>query len=73
MRFHTHFYEDNVTVSMCCIEPMFCLFSQIVKFSQPGQDRVSLVSDVDLGIYQLQRSERLLEVRVEALGLEAEK
>lgn len=44
-----------------------------MKFSQPGQNHVSPVSDVDLGIYQLQRSERLLEERVEALGLEAEK
>ncbi|XP_041755937.1 charged multivesicular body protein 7 [Coregonus clupeaformis] len=58
--------EKQVTVSLHEGE-------KIVKFSQPGQDRVSSVSDVDLGIYQLQRSERLLEVRVEALGLEAEK
>ncbi|XP_010874288.2 charged multivesicular body protein 7 [Esox lucius] len=46
---------------------------KIVKFSQPGQGRVSPISDVDIGIYQLKRSERLLEVRLEALGLEAEK
>lgn len=46
---------------------------QLVKFSQPGQGRVSPVSDVDLGIYQLQRSEKLLGERVEALGKEAEK
>lgn len=46
---------------------------QLVKFSQAGQGRVSPVSEVDLGIYQLQRSEKLLEERVEALGQEVEK
>ncbi|XP_070821491.1 charged multivesicular body protein 7 [Chaetodon trifascialis] len=46
---------------------------KIVKFCQPGQDRVSPVSDVDVGIYQLQRSEKLLGERVEKLGLEADK
>lgn len=46
---------------------------QIVKFCQPGQDRVSPVSDVDIGVYQLQRSEKLLGERVEKLGLEADK
>ncbi|KAG5280582.1 hypothetical protein AALO_G00061760 [Alosa alosa] len=46
---------------------------KLVKFSQPGQGRVSPVSDVDLGIYQLQRSEKLLGERVEALGKEADK
>lgn len=46
---------------------------QIVKFCQPGQDRVSPVSDVDIGIYHLQRSERLLGERVEKLGQEADK
>ncbi|XP_031156614.1 charged multivesicular body protein 7 [Sander lucioperca] len=46
---------------------------KIVKFCQPGQAQVSLVSDVDMGIYQLQRSEKLLEERVEKLGLEADK
>ncbi|XP_045891808.1 charged multivesicular body protein 7 isoform X2 [Micropterus dolomieu] len=46
---------------------------KIVKFCQPGQDRVSLVSDVDIGIYQLQRSEKLLGERVEKLGFEAVK
>lgn len=34
---------------------------------------MSPVSEVDLGIYQLQRSEKLLEERVEALGQEVEK
>uniref|UniRef100_A0A8C7UNB3 Charged multivesicular body protein 7 n=1 Tax=Oncorhynchus mykiss TaxID=8022 RepID=A0A8C7UNB3_ONCMY len=58
--------EKQVTVSLHGGE-------KIVKFSQPGQNHVSPASDVDLGIYQLQRSERLLEERVEALGLEAEK
>ncbi|XP_028270063.1 charged multivesicular body protein 7 [Parambassis ranga] len=46
---------------------------KIVKFCQPGQDRVSPVSDVDIGIYQLQRSEKLLGERVEKLGHEADK
>ncbi|KAJ8400952.1 hypothetical protein AAFF_G00389090 [Aldrovandia affinis] len=46
---------------------------KIVKFSQPNQGRVSPVSDVDLGIYQLQRSEKLLGERVEELGQEAER
>lgn len=46
---------------------------KIVKFCQPGQDRVSPVSDVDIGIYQLQRSEKLLGERVHKLGLEADK
>lgn len=46
---------------------------KIVKFCQPGLDRVSPVSDVDVGIYQLQRSEKLLGERVEKLGLEADK
>lgn len=46
---------------------------KIVKFCLPGQDRLSAVSDVDMGIYQLQRSEKLLGERVEKLGLEADK
>ncbi|KAM9858557.1 charged multivesicular body protein 7 [Aulostomus maculatus] len=46
---------------------------KIVKFSQPGQDRVTPITDVDVGIYQLQRSEKLLGERVEKLGLEADK
>ncbi|CAI5650976.1 unnamed protein product [Oreochromis niloticus] len=46
---------------------------KIVKFCLPGQDRVSAVSDMDIGIYQLQRSEKLLGERVEKLGLEADK
>jgi len=46
---------------------------QIVKFCQTGQDHVSPVSDVDMGIYQLQRSEKLLGERVEKLTLEADK
>ncbi|XP_036383352.1 charged multivesicular body protein 7 isoform X1 [Megalops cyprinoides] len=46
---------------------------KIVKFSQPGHGRVSPVSDVDLGIYQLQRSEKLLGERVQELGEEAER
>ncbi|XP_060927006.1 charged multivesicular body protein 7 [Limanda limanda] len=46
---------------------------KIVKFCLPGQDRVSPVSDVDIGIYQLQHSEKMLGERVEKLGLEADK
>ncbi|XP_077456267.1 charged multivesicular body protein 7 [Stigmatopora argus] len=46
---------------------------KVVKFCQPGQARVSTVTDVDIGIYQLQQSEKLLEERLEKLGLEAEK
>lgn len=58
--------EKHVTVSLHEGE-------KLVKFSQAGQGRVSPVSEVDLGIYQLQCSEKLLEERVEALGHEAEK
>lgn len=58
--------EKQVTVSLHEGE-------KLVKFSQAGQGRVSPVSEVDLGIYQLQRSEKLLEERVEALGQEVEK
>ncbi|KAK2837589.1 hypothetical protein Q5P01_014801 [Channa striata] len=46
---------------------------KIVKFCQPGQDRVCPVSDVDIGIYHLQRSEKLLGEQVDKLGLEADK
>ncbi|KAM4577495.1 charged multivesicular body protein 7 isoform 1-T1 [Odontesthes bonariensis] len=46
---------------------------KIVKFCQPGQERVATVSDVDIGIYQLQRSEKLLEERVQKLSLEADR
>lgn len=46
---------------------------KIVKFCPPGQDRVSPVCDVDIGVYQLQRSEKLLGERVEKLSLEADK
>ncbi len=60
----------------CNVLPFISLYVsslQIVKFCQPGQDRVSPVGDVDIGIYQLQRSEKLLGERVEKLGLEADK
>ncbi|XP_038152556.1 charged multivesicular body protein 7 isoform X1 [Cyprinodon tularosa] len=46
---------------------------KIVKFCQPGQERVSPVSDIDIGIYQLQRSEKLLGERVEKLSQEADR
>lgn len=44
-----------------------------MKFCQPGQDRVSPLSDVDVGVFQLRRSEKLLGERVEKLGREADK
>ncbi|XP_061585817.1 charged multivesicular body protein 7 isoform X2 [Cololabis saira] len=46
---------------------------KIVKFCQPGQKCVSPPGDVDIGIYQLQRSEKLLGERVKKLGLEADR
>lgn len=46
---------------------------KIVKFCQPGQDRVSPASDIDIGIYQLQRSEKLLEERLQKLSVEADR
>ncbi|RVE68545.1 hypothetical protein OJAV_G00092650 [Oryzias javanicus] len=46
---------------------------KIVKFCQAGQERVSPLNDVDIGIYQLQRSEKLLGERVEKLGQEADR
>uniref|UniRef100_A0A3Q2Q4U3 Charged multivesicular body protein 7 n=1 Tax=Fundulus heteroclitus TaxID=8078 RepID=A0A3Q2Q4U3_FUNHE len=46
---------------------------KIVKFCQPGQERVSPVCDIDIGIYQLQRSEKLLGERVQKLSLEADR
>ncbi|XP_007567197.1 charged multivesicular body protein 7-like isoform X1 [Poecilia formosa] len=46
---------------------------KIVKFCQLGQDRVSPFGDIDIGIYQLQRSEKLLEERVQKLNLEADR
>lgn len=44
-----------------------------MKFCQAGQERVSPLNDVDIGIYQLQRSEKLLGERVEKLGREADR
>uniref|UniRef100_A0A1A7WCC3 Charged multivesicular body protein 7 n=1 Tax=Iconisemion striatum TaxID=60296 RepID=A0A1A7WCC3_9TELE len=46
---------------------------KIVKFCQPGQERVSALSDVDIGVYQLQLSEKLLGERVQKLSLEADR
>uniref|UniRef100_A0A1A8G2K4 Charged multivesicular body protein 7 n=2 Tax=Nothobranchius korthausae TaxID=1143690 RepID=A0A1A8G2K4_9TELE len=46
---------------------------KIVKFCQPGQERVSALSDVDVGVYQLQLSEKLLGERVQKLSLEADR
>lgn len=45
---------------------------KIVKFCRALQERVSPLSDVDLGVLQLQRSERLLEERLQTLGEKAE-
>lgn len=55
------------------VMPVLICFLQIVKFCQPGQERVSPPGDVDIGIYQLQRSEKLLGERVQKLGLEADR
>lgn len=63
----------RVRASCCGGGLMTSVLEQVVKFCQPGQDRVSPVSDVDVGIYQLQRSEKLLGERVERLELEAHK
>lgn len=57
--------DKHVTVSLHDGE-------KLVKFCGAGPGRVSPVSEVELGIYQLQRSEKLLEERVEALGREAD-
>lgn len=46
---------------------------QIVKFCRSGQDRVSPLSDVDVGVYQLQRSEKLLEQRLQTIGEKADR
>lgn len=54
-------------------DPMTSDLPQVVKFCQRGQERVSPVSDVDVGIYQLQRSEKLLVERVERLEAEAQR
>lgn len=63
----------QVRASCCSGDLMTSVLKQVVKFCQHGQDRVSPVSDVDVGIYQLQRSEKLLGERVEKLELEAHK
>ncbi|KAM8866228.1 charged multivesicular body protein 7 [Synchiropus picturatus] len=46
---------------------------KVVKFCQPRQQRVSPVNEVDMGIYQLQCSEKLLEQRVDQLSVEAQR
>nr|XP_061841811.1 charged multivesicular body protein 7-like [Nerophis lumbriciformis]XP_061841812.1 charged multivesicular body protein 7-like [Nerophis lumbriciformis] len=46
---------------------------KIVKFCQAGQGRVSTVNHLEIGVYQLQRSEKLLEERLDKLSLEADK
>ncbi|KAM8886381.1 charged multivesicular body protein 7 isoform 2-T2 [Spinachia spinachia] len=75
-------FQELRTLSsdVCADESTLCVVllqlqrdKQIVKFCQAGQNSVCPVSDVDLGIYQLQRSEVLLGERVDKLGLEADK
>ncbi|XP_028314013.1 charged multivesicular body protein 7 [Gouania willdenowi] len=46
---------------------------KVVKFCHPGQERVSPVSDVDVGIYQLQHSKKLLGEKMEKLMMEADR
>lgn len=45
---------------------------QIVKFCRAQQQRVPPLSDVDVGVLQLQRSERLLEERLQTLAEKAD-
>ncbi|XP_062854717.1 charged multivesicular body protein 7 [Trichomycterus rosablanca] len=79
--FSTHICPDETTLCLALLQlqrekhvtVLLHEGEKLVKFSQAGQGRVSPLSEVDLGIYQLQRSEQLLEERVEALGQEAEK
>ena len=63
-----HFFEASCASDVCPGD-----FLQIVKFCQPGHERVSPPGDVDIGIYQLQRSEKLLGERVQKLGVEADR
>lgn len=73
-RYPTHLHpHPHPRVSGCSGDPMTSDLQQVVKFCQRGQDRVSPVSDVDVGIYQLQRSEKLLGERVEKLDVEAQR
>ena len=44
-----------------------------MKFCEPGRDRVSPLTELDVGIYQLRRCEALLAARLDQLGLEADK
>ncbi|XP_069070171.1 charged multivesicular body protein 7 isoform X2 [Pleurodeles waltl] len=46
---------------------------KIVKFARGLKDKVSPVSDVDMGIYQLVQSEKMLSLKVEALSEEADR
>lgn len=66
-------HRQSERASDCGGDLMTSVPKQVVKFCQHGQDRVSPVSDVDVGIYQLQRSEKLLGERVERLELDAHK
>ncbi|CAI5694943.1 unnamed protein product [Oreochromis niloticus] len=76
-------FQDLCTLSsnICADESTLCMAllqlqrdkQVMVSLHEGEKDRVSAVSDVDIGIYQLQRSEKLLGERVEKLGLEADK
>lgn len=45
----------------------------MVKFCRAQQQRVSPFSDVDVGVLQLQRGERLLEERLQTLAEKADR
>lgn len=65
--------EGVLKNSSCLLDD--CLMSfwpQVVKFCRAHQERVSPLSDVDVGVLQLQRSERLLEQRLQTLGEKAD-
>lgn len=67
-----HYFVWKLSCAYKCFFFHWCS-SKIVKFCQAGQERVSPLNDVDIGIYQLQRSEKLLGERVEKLGREADR
>ncbi|XP_030057909.1 charged multivesicular body protein 7 [Microcaecilia unicolor] len=46
---------------------------KIVKFARSPQENVSPVNDVDLGVYQLMKSEKLLLQKVEMLSVQADR
>ncbi|TMS01589.1 Charged multivesicular body protein 7, partial [Larimichthys crocea] len=65
-----------LSADVCADESTLCM--ALLQLQRDKQVTVSLhegekVNDVDIGVYQLQRSEKLLGERVEKLGLEADK